>query len=332
MANDTGSNTNRYQAIQGVTQLTNSQQHTTPPEGGFPAIHLLESPLRNTMDHNRNAWAAITGLKGWVCTFCPKYDPNPWDIVQKLKYVIPRLVNASNVIISPPTAQENLTERSPTLWHFLISSLSKASLKKLTDEGFWSTPTITFIVIPYDTPLPKHIMTLQNFTIFDHEEGIKFIRATVLTKLKAISSTVDALAPLDIVLAGGKADTVWNIYFTVPPTLSLSHYLMWTQAAHSIKYETDNFGTGIARTGEVQFRCGGCGSYDHLVGLCWAPRLVGWFGEQPKSTTSDDATLFDADEKTERNVGPSGSKHSPKKGKSGDGRITKKGGKAQRRR
>ncbi|KAJ7305601.1 hypothetical protein DFH08DRAFT_976168 [Mycena albidolilacea] len=352
MANDTGSNTNRYQAIQGVTQLTNGQQHTTPPEGGFPAIHLLESPLRNTTDHNRNAWAAITGPKGWVRTFRPKYDPNPRDVVQKLKYVIPRIVDASNVIISPPTARENLTERSPAPWHFLISSLPKASLKKLTDEGFWSTPTITFIVIPYDTPLPKYIMTLQNFTIFDHEEGIKFIRATVLTKLKAISGAIDALAvnagidattaeacldtivvkPLDIALAGGKTDTVWNIYFTVPPTLSLSHYRMWTQAARGIKYETDNFGTGVARKGEAQFRCGGCGSYDHPVGLCWAPRLVGWFGEQPKSTTSDDATLFDADEKTERNAGPSGSKHGPKKGKSGDGRITKKGGKAQRRR
>ncbi|KAJ7722911.1 hypothetical protein B0H14DRAFT_3623551, partial [Mycena olivaceomarginata] len=151
------------------------------------------------------------------------------------------------------------------------------------------------------------------------------------TTAEACLDTI-VVKPLDIALAGGKTDTVWNIYFTAPPTLSLSHYLMWTQAARGIKYETDNFGTGVARTGEAQFGCGGCGSYDHPVGLCWAPRLVGWFGEQPKSTTSDDATLFDADEKTERNAGPSGSKHGPKKGKSGDGRITKKGGKAQRRR
>jgi hypothetical protein len=135
-----------------------------PPDEGFPAIHLLESPLRNTTDHNRNTWAAVSGPKGWVCTYRPKYDPNPREMVQKLKYVIPRLVDTSNVIISPPTARENLTERSPAPWHFLISSLPEASLKisslpeallkKLTDQVLWSTPTIIFIVIPYNMPLP----------------------------------------------------------------------------------------------------------------------------------------------------------------------------------
>jgi hypothetical protein len=195
-------------------------------------------------------------------------------------------------------------------------------------------------------------MSLQNFTIFDHEEGVRFIRATVMTKLKAIRDAGDALVvnagidataaeacldtitvkPLDIALPGGRTDTVWNVYFTPPPTLSLSHYLKWTQAARGIKYETDNFGTGVARTGEDQFTCGGCRSYDHPVGLCWAQRLIGWFGEQPKSLTSEDATLLDADGKAEKNAGASGSKHGPKKGKFADGRIAKKGGKAQHRR
>ncbi|KAJ7787013.1 hypothetical protein B0H14DRAFT_2629842 [Mycena olivaceomarginata] len=299
---------------------------TTPPDEGFPAIHLLESPLRNTTDHNRNAWAAVSGPKGWVRTYRPKYDPNPREMVQKLKYVIPRLVDASNVIISPPTARENLTERSPAPWHFLISSLPEALLKKLTDQVLWSTPTIIFIVIPYDTPLPRYIMSLQNFTIFDHEEGVRFIHATVMTRLKAICDAVDALVvnaaigataaeacldtitvkPLDIVLPGGKTDT-------------------WTQAARSIKYETDNFVTGIARTGEDQFTCGGCRSYDHPVRLCWVQHLIGWFGEQPKSLTSEDATLLDADGKAEKNAGGSGSKQGPKKGKFADGRIAKRG-------
>jgi hypothetical protein len=38
-------------AIQGITQLPNGQQYTTLPVGGFPEIHMLESPLRNTSDH-----------------------------------------------------------------------------------------------------------------------------------------------------------------------------------------------------------------------------------------------------------------------------------------
>ncbi|KAJ7792968.1 hypothetical protein B0H14DRAFT_3561552 [Mycena olivaceomarginata] len=386
MANNS-TDSNRYQAIQGVTQLTNSQQYTMPPDEGFPAIHLLESPLHNTTDHNRNAWATVSGPKGWVHTYCPKYDPNPREVVQKLKYVIPLLVDVSNMIISPPTARENPTECSPAPWHFLISSLPEVLLKKLTDQVLWSMPTIIFIIL-YDTPLPRYIMSLQNFTIFDHEEGIHFICATIMAKLKAIRNTVDALVvnaaidttaaeacldtivvkPLDIALPGGKTDTVWNVYFpplwrgrladvwksirtatritdpfpeptsranpssSPPPTLSLSNYLKWMQAACSIKYKTDNFGTGVARTGEDQFTCGGCRSYDHPVGLCWAQHLIGWFGEQPKSLTSEDATLLDANGKVEKNAGASGSKQGPKKGKFADGRIAKRGGKAQHRR
>ena len=122
--------------------MTNGQQYTAPPPSGFPRPQCLESPLRNTTDHNRAVWAAQTGPKGWVRVYRGKYEANARDTVSKLKFVIARLVDAPALVISPPTAREDLEERLPAPWHFLISSIPEESLKQLTAQGVWSTPKI----------------------------------------------------------------------------------------------------------------------------------------------------------------------------------------------
>ncbi|KAJ7802285.1 hypothetical protein B0H14DRAFT_3488594 [Mycena olivaceomarginata] len=331
--NNAGTNTNSFHAIQGVTQLPNGQQYTTPPEGGFPEIHMLESPLRNTSDHTRLAWAAVTGPKFFVRVYRTHHEANARETVGKLHYVIPRIVVAPALRISPPIERESLQERLAAPWHFLVSGLLEEVTKKLTDQVVWATPTIVFLAIPYDTPLPRYIMTLQNFSIFDEEEGLKYIRRLVTTKLKSIKEATDFLvknAPgiaadvaaasldtivvkaLEIALPGGKKDVVWN-------------------AARQLVYES-NFGLGVARTGDLQFICGGCKSYDHPVGLCFLQRIPGWFGETPKSVTADDATLLKGDERADKNAGASGSKSTHKKPKSGGGNFNKKDKSSSRRR
>ncbi|KAF8135317.1 hypothetical protein K438DRAFT_1997359 [Mycena galopus ATCC 62051] len=347
---DATQNTNRFQAIQGVTQLTNGQQYTTPPEGGFAIPQMVESPFRNTSDNTRNAWAATEGPKGFLRVYRAKYDPNPRELVQKLNFVIPRLVAAPALRISPPAVHEILSERLAAPWHFLISSIPKESLDTLTGQGVWSTPTVTFLVFPYDMPLPRYIMTLQNFTIFDEDEGLKFIRATILTKLKAIKGATEALAAnapspekasaavdsldtlevksLNIALPGGKSDTVWNIYFTPPPHLPLFNLMDWSTKVRTLTFETDHHGTGVPRQGALQLFCVGCKSYDHPAGLCSLPRTPSWFGDVPKSESADDSTLLKADEKAEKHAGSSGSK----KGKTADGRVSKKPFSKSRRR
>ncbi|KAJ7782179.1 hypothetical protein B0H14DRAFT_2630824 [Mycena olivaceomarginata] len=334
-----GTNSNSFHAIQGVTQLTNGQQLTTPPEGGFPAIHMLESPLRNTSDHTRLAWAAVKGPKFFVRVYCAHYEANARETVGKLHYVIPRIVVAPPLRISPPIERESLQERLAAPWHFLVSGLLEEATKKLTDKVVWATPTIVFIAIPYDTPLPRYIMTLQNFSIFDEEEGLKYIRRLVTTKLKSIKEATDFLvknAPgiaadiaaasldtidvkaLEIALPGGKKDVVWNIYFTPPH--SMLH-------ANSFTSPTSGWGSP-----DLQFICGGCKSYDHPVGLCFLQRIPGWFGETPKSVTADDATLLKGDEKADKNAGVSGFKSTHKKPKLGGGNFNKKDKSSGRRR
>ncbi|KAJ7791593.1 hypothetical protein B0H14DRAFT_2624836 [Mycena olivaceomarginata] len=298
--NNAGTNTNSFHAIQGVTQLPNGQQYTTPPEGGFPKIHMLESPLRNTSDHTRLAWAAVTGPKFFVRVYHAHHEANARETVGKLHYVIPRIVIAA----SPPHQPAHRAGVSPGAPRRPLALLSLRTAGGGDQEAHRPSrlgyAPIVFLAIPYDTPLPRYIMTLQNFSIFD-EEGLKYIRRLVTTKLKSIKEATDFLvknAPgiaadvaaasldtivveaLEIALPGGKKDVVWNVYFTPPHSMSIFHYMEWTQAARQLVYESD-FGLGVARPGDLQFICGGCKSYDHPVGLCFLQRIPGWLGETP---------------------------------------------------
>ncbi|KAJ7834818.1 hypothetical protein B0H14DRAFT_3461840 [Mycena olivaceomarginata] len=251
--NNAGMNNNSFHAIQGVTQLPNSQQYTTPPVGGFPEIHMLESPLHNTNDHTRHAWAADKGPNFFVCMYHAHHEANACETVGKLHYVIPRIVVAPTLCISPLIERESLQERLATPWHFLVSGLLDDPTKKLTNQVVWATLTIVFLAIPYNTPLPHYIMTLQNFSTFGKEEGLKYIHRLITTKLKSIKEATDFLVKntpgiatdvaatslntidvktLEIALPSGKKDIVWNVYFTPPPSMSIFHYMEWTQAAH----------------------------------------------------------------------------------------------------
>ncbi|KAJ7330286.1 hypothetical protein DFH08DRAFT_815208 [Mycena albidolilacea] len=310
-----GTNNNSFHAIQDVTQLTNSQQLTMPPEG------------------------AVKGPKFFVRVYRAHYKANTQETVGKLHYAIPRIVVAPALRISLPIGRESFQERLAAPWHFLVSGLLEEVTKKLTDQVVWATLTIIFIAIPYNTPLPRYIMTLQSFSIFDEEEGLKYIHRLITTKLKSIKEATDFLVKntpgiasdvaaasldtinvkaLEIALPGGKKDVVWNVYFTPPHSMSIFHYMEWTQAARKLVYESD-FGLGVAHTGDLQFICGGCKSYDHPVGLCFLQHIPGWFGETLKSVTADDATLLKGDEKVDKNAGASGFKSTHKKPKSGGG-------------
>ncbi|KAJ7046239.1 hypothetical protein C8F04DRAFT_1387838 [Mycena alexandri] len=326
----------------GVIQMTNGQQYTAPPAAGFPRSQCVESPLRNTTDSNRAHWGAEKGPKGFIRVYRAKYVANARDVVSKLAYAIPKLVDAPSVIISPPTAREELDERLPAPWNFLLSSIPADSLKKLIDQGWWSTPTITFYVFDYNVPLPRYIMTLQNLCTDADPEACKFVARVVADKLKSLkeasdfltkhSSTSDPKAaedalnsidakPLEIALPGGETDLVWNIYFTPPPSIDFFRLLEWCTAARGLTYDTARHGTGVPRTGRDQLFCMGCKGYDHPTGLCPLPRIVGWFGAALNSVSAEDKTLSKADERNERK---------DKKSKGGNGKGPRTGGNGRR--
>ncbi|KAJ7689377.1 hypothetical protein B0H16DRAFT_1487232 [Mycena metata] len=325
----------------GVIQMTNGQQYTAPAEG-FPRPQCVESALRNTTDRNRADWAEVKDPKGFVRVYRAKYSANARDTVSKLTYVIPKLVDTPKVIISPPTAREELNERLPAPWNFLISGINPAALKKLIDQGWWSTPTITFYVFDYNVPLPRYIMTLQNLCTPSDPEACKAVARLVKDKLKSIKEASEFLAkhsaasdakeaegaldiieakPLEIALPGGETDLLWNIYFTPPKSIDFFRLLEWTTAARDLTYDTALHGTGVPRVGSDQFFCQGCKGYDHPSGLCPLPRITGWFGAPLQSVSADDKTLGKADERNERKDKMSKGGKGPKAGGNGSRNV-----------
>ncbi|KAJ7756076.1 hypothetical protein DFH07DRAFT_773271 [Mycena maculata] len=317
----------------GIIQMTNGQQYTAPPESGFPHPQCVESPLRNTTDRNRADWGALDGPKGLIRVYRAKYAANARDVVSKLAFAISKLVDAPQVIISPPTAREELEERLAAPWNFLVSSIPADLLKKLTEQGWWSTPTVTFYIFDYDLPLPRYIITLQNLCLPNSDpEACKFVARLVKDKLKSLKapseflvkhlSAADAKAAedaldtieakgLEIALPGDETDLVWNIYFSPPHSIDFFRLLEWSSAARGLTYDTARHGTGVPRVGRDQLFCVGCKGYDHPTGLCPLPRIVGWFGPALQAVSADDKTLTKADERNERS--------SDKKSKGGKG-------------
>ncbi|KAJ7469430.1 hypothetical protein FB451DRAFT_1176670 [Mycena latifolia] len=318
---------NGVRSSDGVMTMTNGQQYTAIPPEGFWPVQCVESPWRNTSDRNRAVWSAVEGPKGWVRVFRAKYLPNARDIVAKLNFAIPRLVDAPKVVISPPTAREELDERLAAPWNFLISDIPQASLNRLTSQYLWSTPTITFMVFPFDMPLPNYILTLQNFSLPDSNESNVVVANTVKAKVKAIKEATDYLVKritaadpaaaaaemidsievksLELALPGHNAgtDVVWNVYCKPHSSLTFDDFISWCGAFRSLTFETDRYGTGVPRIGKDQLFCVGCKSYDHPTGLCPLPRTIGWFGPSVRTMTSEDKTLQTSDERTQKSMG-----------------------------
>ncbi|KAJ7018272.1 hypothetical protein C8F04DRAFT_1277856 [Mycena alexandri] len=305
MDNSSDNSTAGMRTEAGVIQMTNGQQYTAPPTRGFPHPECIESPLRNTTDRNRADWTEEKGPKGLVRVYRAKYAANTRDTVSKLTYVIPKLVDVPKVIISPPTARDELEERLPAPWNFLITGISAEALKKLTDQGWWSTPTITFYVFDNNTPLPRYIMMLQNLCTGTDNEACKFVVRLVKDQLKSLKEASEFLIkhssdpkeaegalntieakPLEIALPGpdGGTDLVRNIYFTPPTSIDFHRLLEWCSAARKLTYDSRRHGTGVPRVGRDQFFCIGCKGYDHphwplpSPASCWMVRGRGQFG------------------------------------------------------
>ncbi|KAJ7912954.1 hypothetical protein B0H13DRAFT_1874394 [Mycena leptocephala] len=230
--------------------------------------------------------------------------PNPHDVISKLSFVIKHLVEAPEVLIAPPTSVEDLEEHLLAPWNFLLSSISAESLQKLIDGGLWSTPTISFFVFPYDMPLPNYIMTIQNLTVNDDDEGTKFVARTIKEKLKSITAPRMTRRPQPTFWTrstprpsrspspgAGQTNIVFNIYCVLPPSLSLSDFLKWMNSAHTIHYDTMSHRSGVARTGHDQLFCIGCKGYDHPTRLCPILRIIGIFLIIHKLAGDDNVTL-----------------------------------------
>lgn len=160
--------------VNGVLTLNNGLKITAPPASGFPSPQLGQSVWRNVALSLRDKWPQKEGPKAWAQTFRAQYEDNAQMTNIKMRNLIAQVIGeaaASSLLISTPSVEEDLYERLPPPYHFLISGIPQTAITRLTGLGVCSSPDITCFFIPYTQPLPNYICTLERFTYPDCEES-----------------------------------------------------------------------------------------------------------------------------------------------------------------
>lgn len=314
--------------VNGVLTLNNGLKITAPPASGFPSPQLGQSVWRNVALSLRDKWPQKEGPKAWAQTFRAQYEDNAQMTNIKMRNLIAQVIGeaaASSLLISTPSVEEDLYERLPPPYHFLISGIPQTAITRLTGLGVCSSPDITCFFIPYTQPLPNYICTLERFTYPDCEESNTEIAMLVKQTIcmhpdishfihnhipspdaEAAIRTIDSIrvSSLNVAVSRTISHTVWNIYVGSLPNLSLKDYFEWTNRICNLQFASEDYGTGLVRSEEKQFLCTGCKSYDHPTGLCPFLKIIGWFG--PSSSTSDDTSNASLDNRTHNANNPKG--------------------------
>ncbi|KAG1859491.1 hypothetical protein C8R48DRAFT_674022 [Suillus tomentosus] len=275
------------------------------------------------------------GAKVWTRLYQAKYKDNTQATVAKLRNVITQLIGANratDIIISPPTADETLYKRYAQSWHLLISGLSVEATELLTSLAVCTTADVTCFFVPFKQPLPTYICTIENLTFQDSARSNLLIAELVQKTLQENTEVSDfinshVIAPtaktaqkviysiqvssLNIATSRSSMLTVWNIYCDAP-RFSLEDYYLWSALIRGLRFPSDNYGTGVPRLQDKQFTCTGCKSFDHPTGLCPFPATPGWLGPTNAVTKEDlSMTTFDTHP---NNRGPQGGSNINKRG------------------
>jgi len=278
-----------------------SIQLTPLPPDGFSAPQLGETVTRNLDQRQCLLWSAKYGPKAWVRTYCARFEPNAQETLTKISMLLTRLLGeaeSSTLLISAPSHETPITdERLPPPWHYLISGISQQNLDKLVAWQVLSTPDITVFIVPFTQPLPNYICTLENFPLPDTPNSSAKVAQIVKSTLhrapdigdlltaegvdyadayKAIESF--AVTSFRVSISATKKQTLWNVYCMKPPQIALDKFFRWAKAIRRLEFFSEDFGVGVARTGDRQFQCVGCKAVDHPTAFCPFPLIPGWCG------------------------------------------------------
>lgn len=333
--------------LKGVMTLDNGLKLTSAPSGGFHVPQLGDSVWRNIAPSLQAKWVQKPGAKAWVRLYRAKYEENAQSTVAKLRNVITQLIGASratDIIISPPTADEALYERFSQPWHLLVSGLPAEAIDLLTSLAVCATTDVTCFFVPFEQPLPTYICTIENMTfqdstrsnlliaelvrkvLRDNAEVSSFINSHIIAPTATTASrAIDSIrvSSLNIATSRSSMLTVWNIYCDAPPPFSLEDYYLWSALIRSLRFPSDDYGTGVPRLQDKQFTCAGCKSLDHPTGLCPLPATPGWLGPS-NAAAKEDLSMTSLDTRS-NNPSHNGFKRGSTRGRGTRGRGSNNG-------
>ena len=166
---------------------------TPVPQGGFPIPQIGTTVWRNMNQAIRVSWTVKQGPKVWVHLWRAKYEEDHHPNLAKIRSLIgkipcPEIAVAARV--STLVAADNLPEKLPPPWHFLVSSIPQ-DLADFLGQVIVSTPEATCFFLPFDLPLQTYICTLENFTLSATAEAnvivADLVKSTLLNDQETIS-------------------------------------------------------------------------------------------------------------------------------------------------
>ena len=213
------------------------------------------------------------------------------------------ITKSVEVEVSAPIASEEAKKerRFPTV--FLIFNLSDDHVNLLLQRGVWSSPAITFRVLPFRPPCPNFMFSIGSIsthsvdTIFPIVQRVwdgpdtkiyitALINAVPEDKRGGVENAICLLMDsmwvekLETKRAGETIAPHYNIY-TDSSGIAIDE--VWIRLRNHLSartYSATFQGTGKIKT--PPFHCGVCHSADHPRGLCPFPDIPGWNGPKKR--------------------------------------------------
>lgn len=147
-----------------------------PPAKGYEAIQgiTLHSVLQNIDKASYKLWIMYTDLEPSLLAYLPQDRPQGDSS--------PKASKIANVLQSAFPAQSNIQVAAPKfsdasdgqIYPFWITGLTNHQVETLLAHKIWSTPSITFICIPFHPFSTAYTMTIENLSLLvDADSEVK---------------------------------------------------------------------------------------------------------------------------------------------------------------
>ncbi|KAG6895095.1 hypothetical protein C0992_003180 [Termitomyces sp. T32_za158] len=296
-----------------ITTNTSGIQRTATPDGGWPKIHLVSSPMDNVAKSQIEAWRKVTTTKLWARLFRGKYEPNSLETVDKTRALIKGLIRVeSDVALGVSFPLQELAsgiERFPSPYHMLISGLTTEQSVFLTSLEVVSTKDITLIFKPFLDQRPSFVLTICGLTFHDSEEAREVVEDLVKTRIKESEAVMkhivdsapmlkervarDIFSNISVKFLEVKRGTSsggnfrgWNVYLH-HSFLSNEDHIKLIQLMRTCEFPSATAGFGLPLRGKDTLLCTNCKSIDHDSPNCPFPDIPGWLGYKPAPTSAD---------------------------------------------
>ncbi|KAM6496547.1 hypothetical protein JOM56_007020 [Amanita muscaria] len=273
--------------------------HLMPvPEGGYPAVHGLDSieVWTHVMPACRQLWESAPGNK--VLAYLANDRPviNTSERIERITSTLSAIFPDTPFRVGCARLTQHRVEHKP-IFPYLIAGLSDQQAHTLLSRRVWSTKITTLFIIPF-VPVPStYALTLEGIFLppaGDNEaEVTEAVTNTLRSNIHAnnfiavnndnVDQTLTEDEKINFVLNSvwtrrkvlffkGRRCAMYFIYIH-PPTTKPSLHRKWLGILRRLSFTTL---CGQGQHTNDGWRCNLCKGLDHPTSMCRYPTLSGW--------------------------------------------------------